>query len=806
MMEATKSLYHANKTDAETFISNFTIRLKEYALIKQTLEKQKTKPLQHFLITGKRGMGKSTLLRRIFLAAGEKELSNKIVPVLLGAEQYRLSRLYKLWEEVIKHLSIASPDLLAKKEKLAETKNYEDHIIHIIIDFLKQGNKTLLLLIDNFDQLIEKLTTREQHALREILIQYPIQIIGNTVFYNEPFIKYDKPFYDFFKPIHLKNLDKEESEDFIKQLAINEGIENFDAIYKAQRGKINTLRILSGGVPRTLVILTAIVSKKNTGDAVDYLHDMLEQVTPLYQDRMKALSAQQQEIMHQLALHWDRTPVKDLVKELRLPSKTISAQLVQLENSGYINKIDIPGRNHYYEIDERFFNIWLLMSEASAYDAKRVIWLTKWLDMFYDNKELEDFAFYCHDNLKAAKPANRFLIAQALSGSEKLSIKSKDRLVYETADDLKEKLPEVIQWASLYTDEKNKSVYKLYTEIAKLIKDEKHQNAITKLKKLKEIDASTAYFGLGLVYFEMRDYTNAEKYYLLAVEKGEINAMNNLGLHYEKNKKDYDNAEKYFLMAVEKGEINAMNNLGIYYEEIKKDYDNAEKYFLMAAERGNVMALSNLGLFYEKIKKEYAKAETYYLEAVEKGDEDAMFNLGNFYRAIRHDYPNSEKYYLLAIEKDDLDAMHNLPVLYFKMNDLSKKNKAMELIADMNTGDALSVFVKIIVLIWCEKIKDAQTVLVDFLNGNKHTIDTVKITSSTLNYFIIFKQKQFLYKLFNEEIPELKDRYKPVYYALLHEMIEEYPKEYLKMPEELVEPVNEILTFINSERERLGIK
>ncbi len=772
-MEATKSLYHANKTDAETFISNFTIRLKEYALIKQTLEKQKTKPLQHFLITGKRGMGKSTLLRRIFLAAGEKELSNKIVPVLLGAEQYRLSRLYKLWEEVIRHLSVASPHLLAKKEKLAENRNYEDHIIHIIIDFLNQNNKTLLLLIDNFDQLIEKLTTKEQHALREILIQYPIQIIGNTVFYNEPFIKYDRPFYDFFKPIHLKNLDKEESEDFIKQLAINEGIENFDAIYKTQRGKINTLRILSGGVPRTLVILTAIVSKKNTGDAVDYLHEMLEQVTPLYQDRMKALSAQQQEIMHQLAQQWDRTPVKDLVKELRLPSKTISAQLVQLESSGYINKIDIPGRNHYYEIDERFFNIWLLMSEASAYDAKRVIWLTKWLDMFYDDKELEDFAFYCHDNLKDAKPANRFLIAQALGNSEKLSFDSKDKLVYETAEDLKEKLPEVMQWASLYTKEKNTAAIKLSNEILKLITEEKYENATKKLEKLKEINPSNAYFGLGIVYQKMNEYNRAEKSYLKAADLGDINAINNLGNFYCEIKKDYEKAEKYHLMAIEKGDVAAINNLGYLYDEIKRDYINAERYYIMASE---------------------------------KGDVNAMVNLGDFYGGIQQDYVKAEKFYLKALEMGYINASQNLAVLYFLSNKPTKKETALNLVLQMDeVEDKFNLF-KIIILFWNEKTKMAEKLLKDILNNDKYYQKDSKLISKNLTYCIIFKQKQFLYKLFNEEIPELKDRYKPVYYALLHEMKEEYPKKYLKMPEELEEPVNEILTFINSERERLGIK
>ena len=66
-MEALKGLYHADKLDEQTFIDNFTIRLKEYKLIIDNLQQQKKKPLQHFLITGKRGMGKSTLLRRIFI-------------------------------------------------------------------------------------------------------------------------------------------------------------------------------------------------------------------------------------------------------------------------------------------------------------------------------------------------------------------------------------------------------------------------------------------------------------------------------------------------------------------------------------------------------------------------------------------------------------------------------------------------------------------------------------------------------------------------------------------------------------------
>ncbi len=871
-MEAIKGLYHPDKIDAESFIENFTIRLKEFAAILKTLEKQGKKPLQHFLITGKRGMGKSTLLRRIFLEAEKKPVSDKLFAVRLGSEQYRLSRLYKLWEEVIKHLSIEEPLLNDKRLQLSEEKHYEESIIQIVVSYLNEQDKTLLLLIDNFDQLVDKLSTKEQHALREILIQYPVQIIGTTIFYDEHFISYNKPFFDFFKVVSLKNLNKEESVEFIKQLAAKEEIENFEQIFTEQKSKIQTLRILSGGVPRTLVVLLSILSKQNTGGAIDYLNEMLEQVTPLYQDRMKALSPQQQEIMHHLAIRWDRTPVKELATDMRLPSKSISAQLAQLEGNGYINKINTTNRNLFYEIDERFFNIWLLMSEASAYDAKRVLWLTRWLDMFYDSKQLEDYALYCNTNLKQAKPANRFLITRALSESEKLSYKIKDRLVSETSKDLSVSLPEIKQWETTYGKKKADNIKALTITINDLIEKKDFNKALSQLNVLKDTDEKNALSGIGYVYELKQDYDNAEKYYMMAVEKGHLAATANLGRLYDDVKKDYDNAEKYYLMATEKGNVaamynlgnlyrevkqdynnaekhylmavekglaDAMYNLGLFYEEVKKDYENAEKYYLMAVEKDHTNAMYNLGLFYDEVKKDYTNAEKYYLMAVEKGDVDAMYNLADLYREVKKDYDNAEKnylmaaekghtnamynlglfyhevkknyenaekYYLMAVEKGEVAAMNNLAFLYFLKNDDSKKEKALEIISGINNIEAKAIFIStyILMLLWNGKIKEAHKFLNILLDGHIKDETAVPIISANLTRLLVFKQKQILHTLFKKQ-NRLIDIFKPVYFALMHEMKAEFPNEYLRMPEELEEPVSDLLKFVQQERDRLGI-
>ena len=774
-METLKGLYHADKLDEQSFVESFTIRIKEFRLIIENLLQQKGKPLQHFLITGKRGMGKSTLLRRIQIEAYKPPLSEKLLVVRLGAEQYRLSRLFKLWEMVIEQLGNDEPDLLKQKKELEKSRQYEDNLVFIVNDHLIRTGKTLLLLIDNFDQFIEKIPSKDQHVLREVLIQFPIQIIGNTVFYNEHFRSYNHPFFDFFKPIHLSNLDKDEAESFIRRRGTSEGIEDFDTIFKHQKGKINALRILSGGVPRTLLILLSIVSKRNTGDAVDYLHEMIEQVTPLYQDRMKALSAQQQEIMHNLSMKWDKTPVKELAAEMRIPSKSVSAQLLQLEKSGYVKKVDVPGRNHYYEIDERFFNIWLLMSEAAPYDTKRVIWLTKWLDAFYNSDELKGFARFCQNELRQIKPGNRFLIIQALSESEKLEIEYKKKLVYSLLDDLKDKISEVKVWADSYNKKITEKEISLEKEITKLIDVENYEGALNNLNLLEKINEGSALGGKGYMYLKERNIDKAEEYYLMAVNRGNTHAMFNLGSLYVKEKKDIARAEKYYQMAAENGHVSAMVYLGLLYRYEKKDIANAEKYYLMA---------------------------------VEKGDPDAMNDLGNLYLYEKDDIGEAEKYYRMAVEKNHPEAMASLANLYFEINNINQKgralqlsNKAVELTA---YSDIILLNMHIGVLLWNGEIKDASKLIADVLKGPLHTDDNMPDISQALQYFLVFKQKQMLYRLFSSN-KEWIDRYKPVYYALLGEMQDEHLKEYLKMTSELEEPVKAIHDFVTEERNRLGI-
>ena len=65
----------------------------------------------------------------------------------------------------------------------------------------------------------------------------------------------------------------------------------------------------------------------------------------------------------------------------------------------------------------------------------------------------------------------------------------------------------------------------------------------------------------------IEEYTNNE------------NLFSWIGIYYQEIEKDYDKMKEYYLMAIDKDDSDAMNNLGHYYEEIEKNIDKMKEHF-----------------------------------------------------------------------------------------------------------------------------------------------------------------------------------------------------------------------------------
>jgi len=250
---------------------------------------------------------------------------------------------------------------------------------------------------------------------------------------------------------------------------------------------------------------------------------------------------------------------------------------------------------------------------------------------------------------------------------------------------------------------------------------------------------------------------------------------------------------------IEKIKIKSTNEvavLGSLYALTGKDSKKAESYLLTAAARDHVDAMYNLALLYRSEFNDIQKAKKYYLKAADKDHANAMNNLASLYWNEFNDIQKAKKYYLKAVAKDHAGAMNNLAWLYFEIR--KDKEKALRL-ADKSYADQMSIYSAHtlgIVLLWNNEFQRAIQISGDFLGNDEALEDFPDDVISFLMLLMAKKQYHSALKIFRENRHNLKDRFKPVYYALMHFLVDEFPNEYKRMGGELEETVKEIIAKI----------
>jgi len=203
-----------------------------------------------------------------------------------------------------------------------------------------------------------------------------------------------------------------------------------------------------------------------------------------------------------------------------------------------------------------------------------------------------------------------------------------------------------------------------------------------------------------------------------------------------------------------------------------------------------------LGICY-LISQNIDNARDYFLYAVEKEHAGAMYNLALLYETEFKDLKNAEKYYLMAVEKEDAIAMSRLALMFFYQNinrqgALKYAKNAFHLIKEARTAIAYSM-----ILMWSNEIDKINEISKIFLE-NQEALEGFSESITQFFLFLITRKQFYLaLKLFNENPYNLKDRFKPIYYTLMHFMKNDFPNEYRKMGGELKETVEEIIEKIH---------
>lgn len=536
------TLYQAANSSNEAIKQNFLIRIAEFELIIADLRtKNQNDPLQHELILGRRGSGKSTLLKRIQIEIEEDvELSDKYIAINLAEEQAAIYRLSDLWFEVLQELMLK----LDSKKKLQDFDFFDDnqgytrYLYAEIHQLLLNKHKKAVLLLDNLDRILESFDD-DGNLLRETLLNYnDLQIIGGSTRMDEHFWQYDKPFYEFFRRHRLEGLSFEEIRLLLNHWSDAMQLPILKDFALHNRGKIEAIRIFTDGLPRALHFFIQILLHDSTLYGFDYLRKVMDRATPLYQERLNNLTAPQRKIVLEMAFWWQAAPTKVLVEKCRMEGKLISSYLKQLERFGIVETISTGNKNHLYRISERFFNMWLIVTQGNPEQKRHAKYLTLFLETWYDEQDLRHLALEHIEKLKDGKiPYDKALIlSKAFSQSKYINVIERDILIDFTLK-LNENPKKDNELPRRYKD--------IHKEIYKLEKEKKYTQALEKIEEIENEEDGVKFFLKGNYYKELGDNNNAEKYYLKAIEKGNIESSSNLIFLYENISKVEETVQGY---------------------------------------------------------------------------------------------------------------------------------------------------------------------------------------------------------------------------------------------------------------------
>src|SRR5882724_5714256 len=707
------TFYNPDRLEDQAFLTGFVVRQDLAAKILARLGEVKPRGLaQHRLIVGQRGMGKTSLLRRIALGVrAEPALAAVLLPLRFREEQYNVHNLHVFWSNCLDALgdwleAAGRGDDAKRLDRDVAALNVQDdddegsRALGLFKAWMKEEQRRPLLLLDNLDIIFTGLKTKEW-SLRRVLQQAGgIVVIGASAAALEAAADREGAFYDFFEVDVLAKLERHEILLCLRHMALqrDEAGRRVLQVLDSDPARIHVLYDLTGGNPRTLAFLYLVLETGGDDDVMGDLERLLDQATPLYKARVEELAPQTRVVFDALALAWDPATAAGLAGVTGLDVSVVPTQLDRLFKEGIVEKTSLSSSNRTaFQVAERFFNIWYLMRHSSRRQRMRLRWLTEMLRRIYTPRELRERAtglLAGAEGQGLSNPTYRLALSDALEDRDlRTALRSSARrhpafagegdVPPEDDLDLEDVAPEPVpaaEAAGTYRRaiERKPGDSGLWYGLARLLQDEPDSRAESEAAYRRAIEIDPKYArpwnSLGwLLAKSLGRYAEAEAAYRKAIEIDPTYARswNNLGILLAGPLERHAEAEAAYHKAIEIDPKDARpwNNLGNLLAGPLRRHAEAEAAYHKAIEIDpkDAWPWNSLGVLLSGPLGRYAEAETAYRKAIEVDPKYAWpwNNLGILLSGPLGRYAEAETAYRKAIEVDPKYAWpwNNLGIL-----------------------------------------------------------------------------------------------------------------------------------------------
>jgi len=357
--------------------------------------------VQHVLLIGARGMGKTTMMLMLRFGVLDGDLREEWQPVRFPEESYAITDLADFWLATISHLAYETGDMElaargdALQSEFRPSVDLAGAALATLKDWSRQHGKRLLLLVDNFDMVLSQIGNMIENArLRDALMNDGTFMLvgGATSFFHEA-RAYDQPLYNFFKTWNLDGLEGGQIDQLLLRRAAADKRTDFEQQLKQNEARIKVLHYFTGGNPRLVLMLYRIIASSDLIDVRRGLEKLLDEVTPYYKAKIESLPPQQRKILDHIARVSARTgsglTPTEIAAETRLPVNQVTSQLKRLSGLGYVRAANVRARSSWYSLAEPLYAIWHQMRFGRE-SRERMAWLVEFLKAWYSSREMLD--------------------------------------------------------------------------------------------------------------------------------------------------------------------------------------------------------------------------------------------------------------------------------------------------------------------------------------------------------------------------------------------------------------------------------
>ncbi len=337
---------------------------------------------QHHLVVGPRGIGKTHLVSVVYHRLKARAVDGMNI-AWLREDPWGMRSIDKLLEEISRALATeGGTDPLLRGA--GETAGW----------FLNRlaGDGTIVLIVENMNSVFKRIKPEGQRQLRaHIHNDGRLVIFGTAPSLFDGVTSQNDPFYGTFCVTKLDELDIDQAQDLMQRVARLRNDSALEQLVSTATGRrrLEAIRHLAGGHPRLWMLFADCVTVESLDELVPLFLKAMDDLTPYYQDRMRELEGQQEEVVAHLCDVRGARTVGQIAQACAIDQRTAGVQLTKLAEKGYVRKIELSGPAHkgdarsaHYELREPLMRLCLDVKESRGKPIRLIVeFLRGWFDI-----------------------------------------------------------------------------------------------------------------------------------------------------------------------------------------------------------------------------------------------------------------------------------------------------------------------------------------------------------------------------------------------------------------------------------------